>query len=692
MKAKMLIVAVSAALLVSCNQEKLVPPTPNDQGVDYADATEIIIASIEGGTKAGFNYSSSEHSYSHFWESGDRIAFFPKNNSGQTYSCSNPNSGEFAKVSNSNDPVSFTYSYNYAVYPAGAPIGMGAQNDDEMKDLIMMDYDTSIPITSTGALNVEVPVGAYYAIDANTLGYGNIMIARSEDEHFVFKNCLGWLKIQLTGTATVKQIKITGNNGEILSGAGSVVFDGSGNPILTMDNDCDAASNDKILNINSPFYTLSASTPTPFYFPLPPVTFTKGLTVRVTYANSAYEEFSTSKSVTISRNNVTPMAAKEVSKSLLCTGVNFNHILKTLVAGADKTSSDEDALIKGIELSLGEISPAATSVNLADDGEAIYATFNAGSGLITLHTSAHTIRLNTLCSSMFERMTALESIDMLSQIAESNIGGGAISMFRDCSSLESVDLSRLNTSSVTSFANMFNGCSALKSLDLSTLNTSSATTFTYMFAGCSSLTSLDVSGFDTAKVTIFSDMFNGCASLAGIDFGASFFKNKYIRTLDAMFYNCSSLGSVNLTNNATASFETNSPFSTMADICYGCTSLTSFTITLPGRVTSFSEAFMNCSNLEVVDIDTMQDYNDPNYYQMFRGCRKMNTLKVSHWNCPTLSSGTTTSKNRYMFLETCEESSGLDIYISSSQFTWLGYYFNATMNASGFVTRHNPNL
>ena len=101
---------------------------------------------------------------------------------------------------------------------------------------------------------------------------------------------------------------------------------------------------------------------------------------------------------------------------------------------------------------------------------------------------------------------------------------------------------------------------------------------------------------------------------------------------------------------------------------------------------------MNCPKLEVVDMDALQDYSDPNYYQMFRGCRKLNTLKVSHWGCPTLSSGTTTAKNRYMFLETCEDSSGLDIYISSYQFTWLGNYFNATMNASGFVTRHNPNL
>ena len=101
---------------------------------------------------------------------------------------------------------------------------------------------------------------------------------------------------------------------------------------------------------------------------------------------------------------------------------------------------------------------------------------------------------------------------------------------------------------------------------------------------------------------------------------------------------------------------------------------------------------MNCPKLEVVDMDALQDYSDPNYYQMFRGCRKLNTLKVSHWYCPTLSSGTTTTKNRYMFLGTCEESTGLDIYISSSQFTWLGYYFNETMKASGFVTRHNPNL
>ena len=354
------------------------------------------------------------------------------------------------------------------------------------------------------------------------------------------------------------------------------------------------------------------------------------------------------------------------------------------------SAGDADNLIKGIVFSLGEASPATTSVNLADSGKPIYATFDAGSGLITLHTAADIVTLNSECAEMFRQMTALESAAMLSQVARSKVG--VISMFRGCASLESIDLSKLDVSEAISFSNMFNGCSALTGLDLSTLNTSSATTFTYMFGGCAALTSLDLSGFDTKKVTDFSYMFNDCTSLASIDFGTSFFKNNLIRTLDGMFANCSSLGSVNLTKSESASFETNTPYSTMDIICFGCTSLTSFTLPLPGRVKSFIQAFMNCTKLEVIDMDALQDYNNPNYNQMFRECRKLNTLKVSHWNCPTLSSGTTTDFNRNMFLGTCEESTGLDIYISSSQFTWLGYYFNATMKASGFVTRHDPTL
>lgn len=656
--------ALFTALFVSCQQEPM--EAIDDNAIK--STPKVIYASVaDDDTKAGmdryYDDGTGTYKYRHHWENGDVIYIY-EGTSVTTYTCTNAATGEFTEVSTSTIPNGRSFTNCRAVYSTVGPVSVTA--------------DDKVSILNTDAY------GGYVS-SSDTPGYGNFMVASTDDGiHFRFVSQVGWVKLQLKGTKTVKSISMSKyGSGENYEGryeynfsTDTYSFDESQGESLTV-------------TLDSPV-TLDPDTPTDFYFAFPAMSYA-GMSFEFAFDGGGYDYLSTAKTVVVERNTVTPMAVKEVGfRSTLCTGVNFNVTLKSLAAGTTVSAGDADNLIKGIVFSLGEASPAATSVNLADSGKPIYATFDAGSGLITLHTAADIVTLNSECAEMFRQMTALESAAMLSQVARSKVG--VISMFRGCASLESIDLSKLDVSEAISFSNMFNGCSALTGLDLSTLNTSSATTFTYMFGGCAALTSLDLSGFDTKKVTDFSYMFNDCTSLASIDFGTSFFKNNLIRTLDGMFANCSSLGSVNLTKNASASFETNTPYSTMDIICFGCTSLTSFTLPLQGRVKSFIQAFMNCTKLEVIDMDALQDYNNPNYNQMFRECRKLNTLKVSHWNCPTLSSGTTTDFNRNMFLGTCAESTGLDIYISSSQFTWLGYYFNATMNASGFVTRHNPNL
>ncbi|MDO4428678.1 MAG: FctA domain-containing protein, partial [Atopobiaceae bacterium] len=95
-------------------------------------------------------------------------------------------------------------------------------------------------------------------------------------------------------------------------------------------------------------------------------------------------------------------------------------------------------------------------------------------------------------------------------------------MFSGCSGLTSLDLSGLDTSSVTGMTSMFSGCSGLTSLDLSGLDTSKVEEMGNMFYDCSGLTSLNLSGLDTASVTYMSYMFDGCSSLSKITLGAKF--------------------------------------------------------------------------------------------------------------------------------------------------------------------------
>jgi len=65
-------------------------------------------------------------------------------------------------------------------------------------------------------------------------------------------------------------------------------------------------------------------------------------------------------------------------------------------------------------------------------------------------------------------------------------------MFSGCSKLASIDLSGLDTSSVTDMDSMFSGCSKLASIDLSGLDTSSVTDMDFMFSGCSKLASFSI--------------------------------------------------------------------------------------------------------------------------------------------------------------------------------------------------------
>ena len=88
-------------------------------------------------------------------------------------------------------------------------------------------------------------------------------------------------------------------------------------------------------------------------------------------------------------------------------------------------------------------------------------------------------------------------------------------MFRDCSSLISIDLSSFNTTNVNNMSSMFDGCSSLKSIDLSSFNTTNVKDMSSMFWKCSSLKSIDLSSFNTTNVNVnnMANMFYECSSL-----------------------------------------------------------------------------------------------------------------------------------------------------------------------------------
>lgn len=116
------------------------------------------------------------------------------------------------------------------------------------------------------------------------------------------------------------------------------------------------------------------------------------------------------------------------------------------------------------------------------------------------------------------------------------------SMFKDCSSLVSIDLSSFDTTQVSDMKSMFSGCSALTHLDLSSFNTARVRYMRSMFQGCSSLKSLDLSSFSVRAVENMNSMFADCTALTHLDL--SYFYPKNVGNMAEMFFNCRELTTI----------------------------------------------------------------------------------------------------------------------------------------------------
>lgn len=95
-------------------------------------------------------------------------------------------------------------------------------------------------------------------------------------------------------------------------------------------------------------------------------------------------------------------------------------------------------------------------------------------------------------------------------------------MFYNRNNVKTIDLTNLDTVSVTSMSGLFQDCSGLTTLDLSSLDTQNVAGMGYMFRGCSGLTALDLSSFDTQKVMDMDSMFYLCGNLASLTTGQNF--------------------------------------------------------------------------------------------------------------------------------------------------------------------------
>ena len=152
---------------------------------------------------------------------------------------------------------------------------------------------------------------------------------------------------------------------------------------------------------------------------------------------------------------------------------------------------------------------------------------------------------NNDCNNMFKDCSNVEKIDLSG--LDTSRATSMYQMFYGCNNLKTIDLSGFDTSKVTNMSQMFSGCSSLTTIKFGDFDTSNVTDMSYMFYNCSALTTLDLRKFDTSKVTNMIQMFRDSNKLTLLDLSS--FNTKNVTNMSAMFYGTSSLKTVYVGDN-----------------------------------------------------------------------------------------------------------------------------------------------
>ncbi len=229
----------------------------------------------------------------------------------------------------------------------------------------------------------------------------------------------------------------------------------------------------------------------------------------------------------------------------------------------------------------------------------------------------------TTATSIRSKVTRVVVEDAFAPISMANW----FSKFTNCTSME---LSRLDTSNVTSMASTFSECEALTSLNVSNFDTSNVTDMSSTFYSCEALTSLDLSSFDTSNVTTMDKMF-GYSGYTILDL--SNFDTSNVTDMGSMFAYCKQLKSLDVSNFVTSNV---TDMSYMFSTCQVLTSLdlSSFDTS---SVTTMSTMFRACKQLATIDLRKFDTRNVKTMYYMFGGCSALTEIDLSSFNTEKLT-------------------------------------------------------
>ncbi|MBR4227482.1 MAG: hypothetical protein IKR72_00040 [Bacteroidales bacterium] len=281
------ILGLLSLLAASCSYSEITQP---EEGFLNMSSNEVFYATIDEQPDADTKVYADDQ-LRVLWNEDDRITIFSKFTYNQEYRFlgeDGDNAGAFRKVPNDDYVTGNDLPKSYAIYP----------------------YLESTKISNDGMITFTLPSEQIYHPDSFGIG-ANTMVSASETNELRFKNVGGYLSLKFYGEGvSISSITLKGNNGELLAGKCSIDMS-SGLPVLSLD---DSKATDAITLVCDPAVDLgnSSSEAIAFWFVLPPVTFTKGITVTVNTKDGGVFEKSTSNKLEIGRSAITKLGALEV--------------------------------------------------------------------------------------------------------------------------------------------------------------------------------------------------------------------------------------------------------------------------------------------------------------------------------------------------------------------------------------------
>ena len=224
--------------------------------------------------------------------------------------------------------------------------------------------------------------------------------------------------------------------------------------------------------------------------------------------------------------------------------------------------------------------------------------FKDVSSLVTIEsTSGSDIKILSM-NSIFEGCNHLDKITIQDSFDTSKLTSLA-KVFKD-SAIRKITAESFNTKNVKDMSYMFNGCKSLTSLKLYHMRTDNVEDMSYMFDHCESLTSLKLKSFNTKNVENMSHMFSNLYTLTSLSL--SYIDVSKVKYMDYMFYNDRLIRKLDLEH-----FDTQ-------------------------NVEKMNYMFANCYKLEKAKIDTFETSNVVNFEYMFKDCSKLKEINITNFN------------------------------------------------------------